>query len=207
MPLLVEKRVSPPLETNTYILVEEESRQALIIDPSQLGSELMNLCIEKKWEVAGIYLTHGHIDHSHDTALVAQETGAPVYGHKETAALLQDPMLSGALWLGMELKPCQTDEILEDGDTFQLGDETLSVLHCPGHSAGCLCLLGKGACFSGDVLFQGSVGRSDLPGGNSQTLSASLKKLTDHLAPDTRIYPGHGPATTLAAELESNPFL
>ncbi|HNY26530.1 MAG TPA: MBL fold metallo-hydrolase [Candidatus Sumerlaeota bacterium] len=205
--LIIECLVSPPLGTNAYLVADPASAQALAVDPSCVGEELLARCRERGWKLIGIVLTHGHIDHTHDTASLARATGCPILCHTQTGPLLEDENRCGALWLGMQLEPAHATRLLEEDDTIALGGQTLRVLHTPGHTPGCMCLLGDGVCLTGDLLFRDSVGRWDFPEGDEEQLVASLRKLVARCPETTRLYPGHGPETTLARERHQNPYL
>jgi glyoxylase-like metal-dependent hydrolase (beta-lactamase superfamily II) len=205
--LIVECLVSPPLETNSYLVADPTSAQALVVDPSCVGEQLLARCRERGWSLVGVVLTHGHIDHTHDTASLARAAGCPILCHTNAAPSLEDAARSGALWLGMQLEPAKATRLLEEDDTIALGDQTLRVLHTPGHTSGCMCLLGDGICLTGDLLFRDGVGRWDFPEGDEGQLVASLRKLAARCPDTTRIYPGHGPATTLGRERRQNPYL
>jgi hydroxyacylglutathione hydrolase len=205
--LAIECLVSPPLDTNVYAIADPEMKHAIVVDPSCVGAALIELCRDRKWTLDAIVLTHGHIDHIHDAAFLARETGAPVLAHSAAIPALKDPIRSGAAWLGMHLDPCEATRELRDGDEVAVGEFTLRVLHLPGHSPCGICLVGEGCCFAGDLLFRDGVGRWDLPGGDEDTLIASIRRLAAECDDETHVYPGHGPATTMRRERRSNPFL
>ena len=205
--LTVHRIISPPLDTCTYLAADAEAGAAIAIDPSCMGDALAQYAADQGWKIEGIVLTHEHIDHIHDAAKMARETGAPVFAHPGAATALRDPLLSGALMLGMDLDPVEAVKPLEDGATLQVGGIAFDLIHAPGHSPGSVCLLGGGHCFTGDVLFRGGVGRWDLPGGDQATLIDSLKRLAEKCPPDTILHPGHGGETTMRRERSENPFL
>jgi glyoxylase-like metal-dependent hydrolase (beta-lactamase superfamily II) len=205
--LIVECLVSPPLDTNAYLVADPASAQALAVDPSCVGEQLLARCRERGWNLSAVVLTHGHIDHTHDTASLARAAGCPILCHTSTAPFLEDETRCGALWLGMRLEPAHATRPLEEDDTIPLGGQTLRVLHTPGHTPGCMCLLGEGICLTGDLLFRNGVGRWDLPEGDGDQLAASLRKLAARCPDTARLYPGHGPATTMGRERRENPYL
>ncbi len=155
-----------------------------------------------------IVLTHGHMDHIECLADLAARTGAEVTIHALDALMLSDPTLSGATLFGYSQAPTTPGRLLSDGDEVSLPDADLkfTVLHTPGHTPGSICLLAPNVLFSGDTLFAGSIGRMDLPGGDEEQMEASLHRLLE-LPDTTTVYPGHGPATSIGEERDSNPWL
>ena len=150
-------------------------------------------------------LTHGHFDHFLAAAEVQRETGAPVWVGEDDLLLLRD-LGWMAQFLPQGLALPSDVRALAEGDRVTVGDEELSVIHTPGHSQGSCCFLAPGILFSGDLIFQGAVGRTDLPGGDPVELDRSLARVAD-LPGDTVMYPGHGPVTKVAVEKERNPYL
>ena len=167
----------------------------------------MKRCAEKGWELEATVLTHGHVDHVHDAALMKEESAKPLLAHPLTELALQNPNLSGAAMMGLVMEPCELSGRLEDGDTVSLGGARLKVLHTPGHSPGSICLLGEGICLTGDLLFRDGVGRWDFQNGDRDTLIESLRKLARECPDDTVLYPGHGPSTTMGRERRDKPYL
>jgi glyoxylase-like metal-dependent hydrolase (beta-lactamase superfamily II) len=152
-----------------------------------------------------ILITHGHWDHLGAVADLAEGAEASVYMAEDERALLEN--LPDLVPAGVVARPYTADTFLHGGETLQLAGITFETLNVPGHSPGHLAYHADGSLFSGDVLFAGSVGRTDLPGADWDTLVESLRMLTERFPPETRVYPGHGPPTTLGAELDRNPFL
>jgi hydroxyacylglutathione hydrolase len=150
-------------------------------------------------------VTHGHWDHLGGIADLADGTGAPVHMAEDERALLEH--VNDYVPDGVRLRPYTPDVLLDGNETLELAGLTFETLRVPGHSPAHLAYAVEGALFSGDVLFQGSVGRTDLPGADWDVLLRSIGTLTQRFPPETIVYPGHGPATTLGAELETNPFL
>lgn len=205
MPLLVEQLSLGPLGTNCYVVrADTASAEAVVVDPSGDATELRLLLARMGARCVAILVTHGHWDHLLAVADLAEGTGAPVYmaeGERE--------LLESAAFAPMEvgLRPYAPDVLLAGGESLEVAGIALDVLSVPGHSPAHLAYYADGSVFSGDVLFAGSVGRTDLPGADWETLLASIRSLVDAYPPETVVYPGHGPATTLGAELERNPFL
>lgn len=197
-----------PLQANCYIVTHQKEPAALVIDPGDDAEHLLTALEGRR--VEAILLTHAHYDHIGALEQVRQATGAPVYIHRDEAAWLTDPLLNGSLspWApGGPVRCSPADHLLEHGDTVEFAGVQLRVAHTPGHSPGGVSYIGPGFAFTGDALFRGSIGRTDLPGGDHQQLIAAIR---DHLLtlPDaTVILPGHGPASTVGDERRTNPFL
>jgi len=209
MALHVESWVGGPLSNNIYLLWDQESGEAVIVDPS-IGSEpaLARLLeLEKSGvRLQAIWNTHGHFDHIYDNALWKEKYPVPLLMHKADDFLLEH-LREQAIWFGLEApEPARRDTDLADVDELRVGQYSARVLHAPGHSPGSVAFwfASENLCISGDVLFRKSVGRTDLPGASSAELETSLRRLAE-LPPQTRILPGHGAATTIEAELADNP--
>jgi glyoxylase-like metal-dependent hydrolase (beta-lactamase superfamily II) len=177
----------------------------VVVDPSGSASELRLRLASAGARCAGILLTHGHWDHLLGVADLAEGAEAPVYMAAGERMLLESP--AGVTPPGVSLRPYAPDVLLEGGETIEIGGISFDVLSVPGHSPAHLAYYAEDSLFSGDVLFAGSVGRTDLPGASWEELVGSIRMLVDSLPPETVVYPGHGSATTLAAELARNPFL
>jgi glyoxylase-like metal-dependent hydrolase (beta-lactamase superfamily II) len=175
----------------------QDAQEAVVIDP---GYEVA----APDFEVAGILVTHCHWDHLGGIAPLATATGAPVYMAEREASVLEDP---AAFYPDQQIPPYRADVRLEGGDTVDAAGLTFDVVDVPGHSPGHIAFATDGMLFSGDVLFAGSVGRTDLPFADWDTLVDSIRALLDRFPPETVVYPGHGPPTTLGAERARNPFL
>ena len=202
----VEQVPLGPIGTNCYVVrADAESPEAVVVDPSGDAAELRLRLARVGARCSAILLTHGHWDHLVGVADLAEGTGAPVYMADGERSLLEDP--NRFTPPGMTLRPYTPDVLLEGGETIELAGMTFDVLSVPGHSPAHLAYHADGVLLSGDVLFAGSVGRADLPGADWETLLDSIRRLVDAYPPETIVYPGHGPATTLGAELERNPFL
>lgn len=206
MTLRVEQFPLGPIGTNCYLVRPGAGgEEAAVVDPSGEAAELRLRIASYGARCAGILVTHGHWDHLVGVAGLAEGTGAPVYMPAGERALLESP---GAFTpAGISVRPYTPDVLLEGGERIEVAGLTFDVLSVPGHSPAHVAYYTAGHLFSGDVLFAGSVGRTDLPGADWNTLLRSLRLLMDTLPPETVVYPGHGPVTTLGTELARNPFL
>jgi hydroxyacylglutathione hydrolase len=196
-----------PLDNNTYLLADPSAGAAAVVDPSFESRSILEDIRKAGWHVLYVLNTHAHIDHVIENAYFCRETGASLAVHPADHPLLV-AMAQQALWLGIDPPEVVQPALdLADGDTIALGDSVLRVVHTPGHSPGHVCFLGDEFAIVGDVLFQGSIGRTDLPGGNFEQLLASIKRELLILPDQTVVYPGHGEPTTIGAERRANPFL
>ena len=205
--LVVDRYELGPLGTNCYLVrTERGAPEAVVIDPSGGAATLRLELARMGAKAVAILLTHSHWDHLLGLADLAEGTGARVYAPKEEAAVVERPseVYSGA---GVALRGWRPDVLLAGGETVEAAGISFEVTHVPGHSPGHLAYYAEGCLFSGDVLFAGSVGRTDLPYGDWDTLLSSIRALLDRYPPETVVYPGHGPTTTLGAEAARNPFL
>ncbi len=198
-------------ETNCYILRHsEEATDCLIIDAGFDIEPLVNFLDEQKLNPVALVLTHGHIDHIAGLNLLRDRfPDMKVYIHKFDAEMLEEPASNLSAMTGTAFVTAPADVTLTDGDVIELADMKLQVLHTPGHTPGGISLYLKeqGVVFSGDALFADSVGRTDFPGGSMTQLVSSIKDKLLTLPGETKVYPGHGPATTIAQEKSYNQFL
>jgi hydroxyacylglutathione hydrolase len=198
-----------PVAENSYILRRDDSDRALIVDPGDEADKLLGAIDGLGLTLDGILLTHTHFDHVGAVAPVARATGAEVWVPEAEAFVLAD-INSFVPWPGFgPFESYEAEHELKGGERLELAGFEIDVLSTPGHSPGhvTFSVADEQAVFSGDVLFQGSVGRTDLPGGDWDTLLESIRTLVDTLPPDTTVYPGHMGVTSLGAERASNPFL
>lgn len=198
-----------PFAENTYILRRDGSERAIVVDPGDEAPVLLAAIDELGVDVDAILLTHTHVDHVGAVAPLARETGAPVYCPVLEVPMLADIMAFTPIPGIGPYEGYAADHTLAGGEKLELAGFDIDVLFTPGHSIGHLTysIPDEGALISGDVLFQGSVGRVDLPGGDWPTLAQSLQMLVDGHPPETTVYPGHMGITTLEREITSNPFL
>lgn len=195
-----------PIGTNCYIACDRTTDRAVVIDPGSEAARVTAALAETGCKADYVVLTHGHADHMGAAREVLAATGAKLALLADELPLLNGPQnLWGDIYSGAEFKPLSPDILLHDGDTVALGALQLKALHTPGHTAGSCCLLAPDALFSGDTLFSGGAGRTDLPTGSSSDLLRSLRRLFA-LEGDLQVFPGHGAFTTLARERAENPY-
>jgi len=198
-----------PVQENCFIARADGSSRAVIIDPGDEADRILAPVRELGLEVEAVLLTHTHFDHVGAVAPVARETGAPVYVSEIERPVLAD-IMSYVPFAGIgPYESYEADHVLRGGEQLELAGLEIDVIFTPGHSPGHLSfsIPSEQALFSGDVLFQGSVGRTDLPGGDWATLIASIGTLVESLPEDTTVYPGHMGITNLGTERRTNPFL
>ncbi len=205
--LLLEHLLVGPLQSNCFIVGDEESGEAVVIDPGGDGDMILNAVARKPWKVIAILNTHAHFDHIAANAAVIQGTGAPLMAPRGDSSFMEQAHVSARMY-GLEVDASPPpDRLLDDGDSIDLGDEKIMVLSTPGHTPGGITFVTSIGIFPGDSIFAGSIGRTDLPGGDYDTLIDSIKARILALDDDTPVYPGHGPGTTVGRERTYNPFL
>jgi len=206
-----------PMDNNVYVLIDENTGRCAVVDPGIDSSHILRTVKGHGLTIAAIVNTHGHFDHVAGNALFlrAAETGAglgsgsgiPLYRHPlDEEMSLRADSIGASLGIPVEASPPAT-HTLEEGDTFRFGPHRFRVLHVPGHSPGSVVLVGDGLLIGGDVLFRGSIGRTDLTGGSLPQLLSGIRAKILPLPDDTRVLPGHGPETTVGRERRANPFL
>lgn len=203
-----EHLVVGPLGCNFYLVGDPETREAIAIDPGG-DPELIDKAISShNLKVTAIVATHAHFDHVLAADYLREKTGAPFYLHDDDKPVLSWLQESGRLFLGIELPPPpDIDSAAREGELLTAGAAQLEIVHTPGHSPGSISLVGSDAVFSGDTLFAGSIGRTDLPGGDTDALLRAVREKLFALDEDLPVFPGHGPATTLGEEKRTNPFV
>lgn len=192
---------------NCYIVADTQERRAALIDPGEEADLFLRRLDTEGWALEAIWLTHAHLDHILGVPGVVQRYPVPVYLHPADRALYAAAPEQAA-WLGVRAAtPPPPDREFAHGDIVSVGDLRFEVRHVPGHSPGSVALVGEGMAFVGDALFAGSIGRTDLPGGDFEQLLASIREQLLSLPDHTIVYAGHGPETTVGRERRTNPFL
>ncbi len=197
------------LQCNCSIFGDEQTREAIVIDPGDEIEKITEVLEHHQLKVKAIVITHAHIDHVAGAHKLRASTGAPVYMNERDTELL-DALDTQAKWLGVRTPPrVEIDSAAADGSILRLGPADFRVLHTPGHTQGSLSLWipEENKLIAGDTLFRDSIGRTDLPGGNTRQILSSIKTRLFELPDQTVVFPGHGPNTTIGREKERNPFL
>jgi hydroxyacylglutathione hydrolase len=204
--LAVNRYELGPIGTNCSVVrAHDRAHESVVVDPGADAPRILEELAALENSCAAILITHGHWDHLGGVAELAQATGAPVYMADDERLLLED--VNSFTPPGVELQPYSPDVALKGDEVLELAGMSFETLRVPGHSPAHLAYHTEGAVFSGDLLFAGSVGRTDLPGADWDTLVESIRTLADRYPRDTIVYSGHGPETTIGAELDRNPFL
>ena len=203
----IKKIVVGRLATNCYLVICEQSKESIVIDPGGEPDDIASYCKDNELVVKYIVNTHGHWDHIDANKELKKMTAASIMIHKDDANKLLEADANLSLYTGEECTSPEANILLQEGDIIEFGKESLQVLHTPGHSPGGISLLGPGLVFTGDALFAGSVGRTDLPGGSMEILIKTIRENLLNLPDETIVLPGHGPETTIGEEKRNNPFL
>ena len=202
------RREVGPLACNCYIVGDADTKDAIVIDPGGNPEAILEEIRRSSLNVAAIVATHAHFDHVIASDALTQATGAPFMLNEGDKPLLGWVQESARMFLGMEVPaPAEVDTVAAEGNRLVAGDVVLTVIHTPGHSPGSISLVTDEALFSGDTLFAGSVGRTDLPGGDTNALIGAVRSKLFALDDALPVYPGHGPPTTIAREKATNPFV
>lgn len=203
----VRRFVLGELETNCYLVWCPRTRQAMVVDPGGETDAVLAAIEQAELSLKVVVNTHGHVDHILGNADLLRATGADLLIGAADAPLLADAAANLSLWLGRPLTAAPPHRLLHHGDVVELGGARFLVLATPGHTPGSITLYGEGLALTGDTLFAGGIGRTDLPGGDEGVLLASIGRELLALPDETRVLPGHGPETTIGRERLGNPFL
>lgn len=208
--MILEHLVVGPLQTNCFILGCEETREGIVVDPGGNPGDILQLLRRHRLNLTAIVATHAHFDHILAVDAVREGLDVPFFLHSDDEPVLAAQREMVVQWLGLDPGPVpRVDAHLQPGVPFTFGALTLEVVHTPGHSPGSVTLIDRAGCRAlvGDLVFAGGVGRTDIPGGDYQTLIASIQRAILPLPDDYRLLPGHGPFTTVGQEKVHNPFL
>ena len=204
--MIIKKLVVGSLENNCYIITDENTNECFITDPGDEPDRILDLIHKNNLIMKYIICTHAHFDHVAAIPEIKEETKARIVLHRDDVGIYNSSKEHARLW-GFELESQPApDRFVSEGDSVEVGDLRFEVLHAPGHSPGGICLYGEGIVITGDTLFAGSVGRTDLPGGDIRKLKQSFKRLMS-LADGVRVLPGHGPESTIGRERADNFFV
>jgi hydroxyacylglutathione hydrolase len=202
----IHSRTVGPFQENSYLVVDEASGRSVFIDPGDEPETLLRLLSDSGSTLDAIWVTHGHLDHVGGIAGIRRQFEVPIFLHPLDRALYDRTAAQAAVYGVPFETPDPPDHELADGDVMRLGGLAFDVVHLPGHAPGHVAFLGHGVMLGGDVLFAGSIGRTDLPLSDPGAMQASLARVAT-FDPALVVHPGHGPETTIGEELESNPFL
>lgn len=193
--------------TNCYLVINEENKSGVVIDPGGDGDMILDKIRQKGLNIEAIFLTHGHSDHIMAVDEIRTATGAKVYISQEDAGMLIKASSNLSLYMGASREFKAADEFFEDGETLTVAGLNFKVIATPGHTKGGVCLICEDIVFCGDTVFSESIGRTDLPGGSYSQILQSIKNKILVLPDEMKLLPGHGPATTIGWERRRNPFL
>ncbi len=204
--MIFERLIVGPLEENSYIIGDEATKEAIVVDPGDESDRIIEIIQDRNLRVHSIICTHTHFDHVGAVGDIKKATGARILIHKEDQQIYETAKDQAAFW-GYDFDDIpQPDGFIDEGDTIQVGNMNFKVMHTPGHSPGGICLYGDGVLITGDTLFKGSVGRTDFPGGSMEELRKSFRRLLS-LPENTKIFSGHGPESTVGIEKRTNYFV
>ena len=204
--MIIDKIVEPYFGENMYILIDEETKKCAVVDPGGASDKILNYIKANALELEYIILTHGHGDHIGAVNKIKSQTNVKVIAHNDEKELLNDNRKNLSYSMHCGPQELDADIYVHDKDKLELGNLKLSFIHTPGHTKGCMCIRVNDDMFTGDTLFAGSIGRTDLYGGDYKQIEKSLRKLAKY-EDKVKIHPGHGPSSTLGIEKMSNPYM
>ena len=206
--MLVDRIVVGLLQTNSYIVFNEDSGKGVVIDAGGEPQKIINKIRGREIEVKGIYVTHCHFDHILAVRELKEALGCKFYIHRADAEVLKRSVEDAEIYLGLSnFDPPKPDGYIDDGDEIRIGENVLKVFHTPGHTPGSVSYVFNGGVFTGDILFAGSIGRTDMFGGDIKLLVKSIVEKLFKLPDQYVIYPGHGPTSTIGVEKKFNPYV
>lgn len=204
----IDHRTVGPFEENCYLVADEASGRAVLIDPGDEAERIVEMVRASGATLDAVWLTHAHVDHIGAVAALQRAYDVPVHLHPLDLPYYTQLSARAAVMYGLDFdQPEGPDHELADGQVLECGALRFTVMHVPGHAPGLVAFSGHGVSFGGDLLFAGSIGRTDLPLASPDDMTVSLARFTAALADETVVYPGHGPATTIGRERRTNPFL
>ena len=204
----IDHRTVGPFEENCYLVTDEASGRAVLIDPGDEAERIVEMVRASGATLDAVWLTHAHVDHIGAVAALQRAYDVPVHLHPLDLPYYTQLSARAAVMYGLDFdQPEGPDHELADGQVLECGALRFTVMHVPGHAPGLVAFSGHGVSFGGDLLFAGSIGRTDLPLASPDDMTVSLARFTAALADETVVYPGHGPATTIGRERRTNPFL
>lgn len=204
---MIESIVTPGMGVNCYLVSCDKTRKAILIDPGAGSRRILDWLQKRNLDILRIILTHGHYDHIGAVEQLRKELKVEVAIHQDDADMLADPAKNLSRYSGLAIKVLPAEIILQDNQEFLVGEMKIKILHTPGHTPGGICLLTEEGLLSGDTLFDGSIGRTDFPGGDMATLLKSIKDKLMVLNDDVQVFPGHESTTTIGRERKFNPFI
>ena len=202
----IEKLVEPNFGENVYILIDENTKKCAVVDPGGIETKILNYIKSNGLELEYILLTHGHGDHIGAVKNIKSKTNAKVVAHNDEKELLLDKKKNLSYMMHCGAQELDADIYVNDKEKLSLGDLKLTFIHTPGHTKGGMCIRVNDDMFTGDTLFAGSIGRTDLYGGDYKQLEKSLTKLSRY-ENNVKVHPGHGPSSTLGTEKSTNPYM